>query len=90
MMGDVHCHKSAGRKLSSARRHPVTVERGGDFRVVHASISTTLNIYTHVVDASHRQAVEDVEQRLFGDLDPNGPKLRGSLETAIAASSSVT
>jgi integrase len=24
----------------------------------HASISTTLNIYTHVVDASHRTAVE--------------------------------
>jgi len=42
---------------------------------VHASISTTLNIYTHVVDASHRAAVEAVEGRLFGDLDPNGPKL---------------
>ena len=26
----------------------------------HASIQTTLNIYTHVVDASHRQAVEAV------------------------------
>jgi len=24
----------------------------------HASISTTLNIYTHVVEASHRKAVE--------------------------------
>jgi integrase len=41
----------------------------------HASISTTLNIYTHVVDASHRKAVEAVEERLFVDLDPNGPKL---------------
>ena len=41
----------------------------------HASISTTLNIYTHVVDASHRQAVEAVEERLFLELDPNGPKL---------------
>ena len=41
----------------------------------HASISTTLNIYTHVVDASHRTAVEAVEARLFGDLDSNGPKL---------------
>jgi integrase len=41
----------------------------------HASISTTLNIYTHVVDASHRKAVEAVEARLFGDLDRNGPKL---------------
>jgi hypothetical protein len=28
----------------------------------------------HVVDASHRQAVEAVEARLFRDVDPNGPK----------------
>jgi hypothetical protein len=27
------------------------------------------------VDASHRKAVEAVEERLFSDLDPNGPKL---------------
>ena len=40
----------------------------------HASIATTLNIYTHVVDASHRKAVEAVEERLFVELDPNGPK----------------
>ena len=40
----------------------------------HASIQTTLNIYTHVVDASHRRAVEAVEERLFLELDPNGPK----------------
>jgi len=56
----------------------------------HASISTTLNIYTHVVDASHRRAVEEVEQRLFGELDPNGPKLPASPETATRASDSVT
>ena len=56
----------------------------------HASISTTLNIYTHVVDASHRRAVEEVEERLFGDLDPNGPKLLGSLETAPPATDSAT
>jgi integrase len=31
----------------------------------HASISTTLNIYTHVVDASHRKAVEELEERLL-------------------------
>jgi integrase len=40
----------------------------------HASISTTLNIYTHLVDASHRKAVEAVEERLFVDwtkMDPN-------------------
>ena len=30
----------------------------------HASISTTLNIYTHVVDASHRKAIEAVEARI--------------------------
>src|SRR5712692_6170790 len=36
----------------------------------HASISTTLNIYTHVVDASHRAAIESLEQR----LSPTVPK----------------
>jgi integrase len=55
----------------------------------HASISTTLNIYTHVVDASHRKAVEDVEDRLFGDLARNGPKLADGLENATPASRSV-
>ena len=42
----------------------------------HASISTTLNIYTHVVDASHRAAVEAVEERLFGAVARNGPNSR--------------
>ena len=32
----------------------------------HASISTTLGIYTHVVDASHRATVTALEERLFG------------------------
>jgi hypothetical protein len=36
----------------------------------HASIATTLNIYTHVVDASHRQAIEALERQLF----PTVPK----------------
>jgi len=40
----------------------------------HASISTTLNIYTHVVDASHRKAVEAIEERLFGEMDCFGLK----------------
>jgi hypothetical protein len=45
---------------------------------------------THVVvDASHRRAVEDVEQRLFGDLDPNGPTLPGALGTATPVSDAV-
>jgi integrase len=56
----------------------------------HASISTTLNIYTHVVDASHRKAVEEVEERLFGELDPNGPKLLTPPDSGAPASRSVT
>ncbi len=44
----------------------------------HASIQTTLNIYTHVVDASHRAAIEQLEQQLF----PTVPK---SQETGAAA-----
>ena len=35
----------------------------------HASVSTTLNVYTHVIDASHRKAVEALEERLFGEMD---------------------
>jgi integrase len=52
----------------------------------HASISTTLNICTHVVDASHRQAVEAVEERLFLELDPRGPKLTIVVRPAMTAS----
>ena len=40
----------------------------------HGSISA-LNIYTHVVDASHRAAVTGVEERLFGVMLRNAPKL---------------
>ncbi len=54
----------------------------------HASISTTLNIYTHVVDASHRKAIEEVEDRLFGDLARNGPKLPAGLESVSPVSNS--
>src|SRR4051812_12229101 len=32
----------------------------------HGSIAATLNIYAQVVDASHRAAVTQVEERLFG------------------------
>jgi hypothetical protein len=34
-------------------------------------VSTTLNIYTHVVEASHRKAIEALE----GELFPSVPKL---------------
>jgi integrase len=55
----------------------------------HASIATTLNIYTHVVDASHRKAIEAVEERLFGDVARSGPKLAVELKNAPLASTSV-
>ena len=55
----------------------------------HASISTTLSIYTHVVDASHRRAVEEVEERLFGEMDCSGLKSADGLENAAPASDSV-
>ncbi len=51
----------------------------------HASISTTLNIYTHVVDASHRKAIEAVERELF----PTVPKSDDRLEQAVPVSDSV-
>ena len=31
----------------------------------HASVATTLNIYTHVVQDTHRQAIVDLERELF-------------------------
>ena len=55
----------------------------------HASIATTLNIYTHVVDASHRKAIEEVEARLFGESDANGRKLAPGTDPTPPASDSV-
>jgi hypothetical protein len=55
----------------------------------HASISTTLGIYTHVVDASHRSAVEAVEERLFVETVSNCLESAERLETAIPVSDSV-
>lgn len=51
----------------------------------HASIQTTLNIYTHVVDASHRKAIEAVERELF----PSVPKSADRLADAVTVSDSV-
>jgi hypothetical protein len=48
----------------------------------HSSISTTLNIYTHVVDASHRKAIEALERELF----PSVPKLPDGTKPAESAS----
>ena len=55
----------------------------------HASISTTLGIYTHVVDASHRSAIEAVEERLFVETVSNCLESAGPLETEIPANNSV-
>jgi CheY-like chemotaxis protein len=44
----------------------------------HARLSTTAEIYTHVVPASQRAAVEKLEKAVWAtQLDPNGPKLEG-------------
>src|SRR5262249_26467855 len=42
----------------------------------HATIETTLNVYTHVVQDTHRKAIENLERVLF----PNVPKLVGQEE----------
>ena len=41
----------------------------------HARLSTTAEIYTHIVPASQRAAVEKLERAIWLQLDPNGPKL---------------
>jgi integrase len=55
----------------------------------HASIATTLNIYTHAVDASHRKAIEAVERELFVVLDRSGLQTAAGLENTPPASNSV-
>ena len=77
-----HIHSS----LLNDLRVPVKIAQE---QLGHASIATTLNIYTHVVDASHRQAVEAVEERLFHDVDPSGPKSRNRLAEAKPVSDAV-
>ena len=84
----------AVRTPTSVARTPFGSEPSHHFRragrvLVHASISTTLSIYTHVVDASHRKAVEEVEERLFCDVDCCGLKLADGLENTPLASDSV-
>jgi integrase len=73
-----HIHSS----LLNDLRVPVKIAQE---QLGHASISTTLNIYTHVVDASHRKAIEAIERELF----PSVPKFEDRLREAIPASDSV-
>ena len=64
-----HIHSS----LLNDLRVPVKIAQE---QLGHSSISTTLNIYTHVVDASHRKAIEALEGELFPCVPklPDGPK----------------
>jgi len=41
---------------------------------LHRVLEGTLGIYTHVINASHRLAIEAVEEKLFGLSDANGRK----------------
>ena len=70
-----HIHSS----LLNDLRVPVKIAQE---QLGHASISTTLNIYTHVVDASHRKAIEALECELF----PSAPKLPDGPKPADSAS----
>ena len=51
----------------------------------HSRLSTTAEIYTHVVPASQRAAVEKLENAIWTQVDPNGPKL----EKVVAEGSSL-
>ncbi len=55
----------------------------------HASVTTTLGIYTHVVDTSHRNAIEAVEDRLFTESASNCVEFEETLDKAIQVSTSV-
>jgi hypothetical protein len=55
----------------------------------YASVSTTLNIYTHVVDASHREAAEAVEERLFREMDRLGLKSSTGADHLATRSTSI-
>ena len=70
-----HIHSS----LLNDLRVPVKIAQE---QLGHASISTTLNIYTHVVDASHRAAIEQVERQLF----PTVPKSQEADSASVPVS----
>ncbi len=48
----------------------------------HARLSTTAEIYTHVVPTSQRAAVEKLERAIWPQLDPNGPESVGERRLA--------
>ena len=69
-----HIHSS----LLNDLRVPVKIAHE---QLGHSSISTTLNIYTHVGDASHRKAIEALERELF----PTVPNCRTARSRPIRA-----
>ena len=77
-----HIHSS----LLNDLRVPVKIAQE---QLGHASVSTTLGIYTHVVDGSHRSAVEAVEERLFVESVSNCLESADGLRNAPPASDSV-
>jgi integrase len=77
-----HIHAS----LLNDLRVPVKIAQE---QLGHGSVATTLGIYTHVVDESHRAAVTAVEERLFGVMLRNAPKSADALASAQPASNSV-
>lgn len=60
-----HVHSS----LLNDLRVPVKIAQE---QLGHASVQTTLNIYTHVVDTSHRRAIEQLEGQLFPTVPKSG------------------
>ena len=71
-----HIHSS----LLNDLRVPVKIAQE---QLGHASIQTTLNIYTHVVDASHRAAIAQLEGQLFPTV-PKSEKADTEPESANA------
>ena len=71
-----HIHSS----LLNDLRVPVKIAQE---QLGHASIQTTLNIYTHVVDASHRAAIEQLEKQLFPTV-PKSQKADSGTESVSA------
>ena len=82
------CHQF--RHIHSSRLNDLNVPvKIAQEQLGHASIATTLNIYTHAVDASHRKAIEAIERELFVVLDHSGLHTAAALESAPPASDSV-
>jgi integrase len=76
-----HIHSS----LLNDLRVPIKIAQE---QLGHASVTTTLNVYTHVVDASHRRAIESVEERVLVDLDSNGLESEDAQHAAETGSAS--